>query len=135
MPAFGVIMLLAQIIFAVHVVRTGRPYYWIYIVVFVPVVGMAAYFLVEMLPELTQSRSAHHATAGIAKALNPGRSLREAMQRVQITPTAENKARLAQQYLEANQLAEAVALYRAALTGIHATDPGMMLGLARRALR
>ena len=131
MPAFGVIMLLAQITCAVHVVRTGRPYYWIYVVVFVPVVGMAAYFIVEMLPELTQSRSARQATAGIAKALNPGKALRDALQRVQITPTAENKARLAQEYLQANQPAEAVALYREALTGVHATDPGMMLGLAR----
>ena len=41
MPVLGVLSLLAQIACAVHVVRTGRNYYWIYIVVFVPVVGMA----------------------------------------------------------------------------------------------
>jgi hypothetical protein len=131
MPAFGVILVLAQITCAVHVIRTGRPYYWIYVVVFVPVVGMAAYFIAEMLPELTQSRGARQATAGIAKALNPGKGLRDALQRVHITPTVENKARLAQEYLQANQPADAAALYREALSGVHATDPGMMLGLAR----
>lgn len=30
MPYFGVLTLLAQILCAVHVARTGRPYYWIY---------------------------------------------------------------------------------------------------------
>jgi hypothetical protein len=129
MPAIGILELLS-IACAVHIIRTGRPYYWLYII-FVPVVGVAAYAIAEILPEFLQTRGARQATAGIAKALNPGKGLREAMQRVQITPTAENKARLAQEYLQANQPAEAVALYREALTGVHATDPGMMLGLAR----
>jgi hypothetical protein len=113
MPAFGVLILLAQIACAVHVVRTGRHQIWIYLVVFVPIVGMAAYFFAEILPELMHSR------------------LREAIRRVQITPTTENKAGLAAEYLLAGRPAEAVALYREALAGIHANDPGLMHGLAR----
>lgn len=131
MPAIGVLLLLAQIACAVHVVRTGRPQVWIYLVVFVPFVGMAAYFLAEILPELMHSRPARQAAAGIEKAVNPGRRLREAFRRVQITPTTENKAALAAEYLLAGRPAEAISLYREALTGIHATDPGMLLGLAR----
>jgi hypothetical protein len=131
MPAFGVLILLAQIACAVHVVRTGRHQVWIYLVVFVPVVGMAAYFFAEIVPELMHSRPARQAASGVEKAIDPGRRLREAMRRVQITPTTENKAILAAEYLLAGRPAEAVALYREALTGIHASDPGMMLGLAR----
>ena len=131
MPAIGVLLLLAQIACAVHVVRTGRNYTWIYIVVFVPVVGMAAYLIAEILPDLMRSRPARQAAAGMANAINPGKHLREAMRRVEITPTAENKATLAEEYLIAGRPTESIALYREALTGIHATDPGMMLGLAR----
>ena len=131
MPAFGVLILLAQIACAVHVVRTGRNQVWIYLVVFVPVVGMAAYFFAELLPELMHSRPAREAASGVEKAIDPGRRLREAIRRVQITPTTENKAVLAAEYLLAGRPAEAVALYREALTGIHAGDPGIMLGLAR----
>ena len=131
MPALGVLLLLAQIACAVHVVRTGRNYYWIYIVVFVPVVGMSAYFLAEVLPQLAQSRPARDAASGVARALNPGKGLREATQRVQITPTTENKARLAAEYLAAGEAEPAVALYREVLTGVHETDPALMLGLAR----
>jgi hypothetical protein len=131
MPAFGVLLLLAQVACAVHVVRTGRHQVWIYLVVFVPVVGMAAYFFAEILPELMHSRRARQAAAGIEKAVNPGRRLREALRRAHVTPTTENQAALAAEYLLAGQPAEAVALYREALAGIHATDPGLMLGLAR----
>jgi hypothetical protein len=38
---------------------------------------------------------------------------------------------LAEEYLAAGQPQDAVALYREALSGIHATDPSLMLGLAR----
>lgn len=131
MPEFGVLVLIAQIACAVHVVRTGRNQVWIYLVIFVPVVGMAAYFFAEILPELIHSRPARQAVAGVEKAIDPGRGLRDALRRVQITPTAENKAALAAEYMRAGRPVEAIALYREALTGIHATDPGMMLGLAR----
>jgi hypothetical protein len=131
MPALGVLILLAQIACAVHVVRTGRNYLWIFLIVFVPLIGMAVYFFAEILPELMGSRTTRRAASGIGRAIDPGRGLREAQRRVQITPTTENKAILAEEYLRARQPAEAVALYREALTGIHATDAGMMLGLAR----
>jgi hypothetical protein len=98
---------------------------------FVPVVGMAAYFIAEMMPELMQTRTARQATSGLARAINPGKGMREALRRVEITPTAQNKALLAEEHLLAGQPAEAAALYRDALVGVHATDPGMMLGLAR----
>src|SRR6185437_9919595 len=78
MPVLGILSLLAQIGCAVHVVRTGRNYYWIYIVVFVPVVGMAAYFLAEILPDLMHSRTGRGAASGMARALNPGKALRDA---------------------------------------------------------
>jgi hypothetical protein len=131
MPILGILLILAQITCAVHVVRTGRNYYWIYIVVFVPVVGMAAYFIAEMLPDLMNSRQARHAASGVARALDPGRTMRDALRDVAITPTAENKARLAAAHIAAGQVEPAIALYRDALTGVHATDPAMMLGLAR----
>jgi hypothetical protein len=131
MPAIGVLVLLAQIACAVHVVRSGRNYLWIYLVVFVPVVGMGAYFFAEILPEMMNSRRAHQAASGMGRVIDPGRGLRDAMRRVQITPTIENKAALAEQYLLAGKPGEAAALYSETLSGIHETDPGLMLGLAR----
>ncbi len=131
MPIFGLLLLLAQISCAVHAGRTGRPYYWLYIIMIVPVAGMGAYFLMEILPELMNSRPARQAASGVARAMDPGKRVREAIKRVAITPTAENKARLAAEYLAAGQPDAAVPLYREVLTGVHETDPAIMLGLAR----
>ena len=39
MPFVGLSLLL-QILCAVHVMKTGRPYYWIFIVMFAPMVGI-----------------------------------------------------------------------------------------------
>ena len=130
MPVIGILELIA-IACAVHVVRTGRAYYWIYILIGMPGIGALVYFLAEIMPELMQTRTARQTASGVVRAINPGKGMREAVRRVEITPTAENKAFLAEQYLLAGQAAEAAALYRDALVGVHATDPGMMLGLAR----
>ena len=131
MPIFGAAILLAQILCAVHVMKTGRPYYWIFIVMFAPMVGMIAYFIVEILPELTGSRTARSAAAGMGRALDPGRAVREAERNLAMTPTTGNKAALADAYLAVGRADEAAALYRDTLTGVHATDPGLMQGLAR----
>jgi hypothetical protein len=130
MPVFGLVFV-AQILFCVHAVRTGRPYFWIFLIVFLPLIGMAVYFFAEMLPELMGNPRTRIAASQMAKTLDPGRGLRDAERRLAMTPTTENKAALAEAYLNDGRTEEALDLFRAALTGIHATDPGMMLGLAR----
>ena len=131
MPALGLLILGAQVLCVIHVVRPGRPYWWIFLIVMVPLVGILVYLIVEMLPGVLGSRGTRQAVAGAAKVFNPGRSLREAQRQVEISPSAQNKAALANELLLAGQPEAAAVLYREALTGIHATDPALMLGLAR----
>jgi len=131
MPALGLLTLAAQVLCAVHVARTGRPYWWIFLIVFVPIVGMLVYVAAELLPDALGSRHGRLVASGVATFLDPGRGLREAMRRKEIAPTIQNKAALAAEYLAAGQPACAASLYRETLTGIHSTDPTLMLGLAR----
>jgi hypothetical protein len=131
MPALGLLMLAAQVLGAVHVIRTGRPYWWIFLIVFVPLVGMMVYLVAEILPELIGNGRARQAVSGVTNFLDPGRELRDAMRQKEIAPTVQNKAALAEAYLAAGQPACSASLYREALTGVYSTDPGLMLGLAR----
>ena len=73
------------------------------------------------------------ATSGFARRQgpDPGRGVREAWRRLELSPTVQNKMALAQEYLASGQPQDAVALYRESLSGIHATDPALMLELAR----
>lgn len=130
MPIAG-LLLVAQLICAVHAGRTGRPYYWIMLILFLPMAGMIAYFLVEIVPEFTRSRAARSAAAGVVKMFDPERDYREALRQVQVAATTENRAVLAAQCLRAGRADEAAGLYGDLLTGLHATDPDLMLGLAR----
>ena len=44
--------LLIQIALCVHVYKTGRPYWWMWIILMASFVGALVYVLVEILPEL-----------------------------------------------------------------------------------
>ena len=131
MPALGLLILAAQVLCVAHVVRTGRPFSWIYLIVFAPLVGTIVYLGVEVLPGLYRGPTARQAATRVVKVLDPCRGVREAWRRLEMSPTVQNRTALAQEYLAVGQPRDAVALYREALSGIHATDPALMLGLAR----
>jgi hypothetical protein len=124
---------LLQIICVVHVVKTGRPFMWIYVLLFLPGLGVAAYVIVEILPGFFGSRAAHNLRRSAVGTLDPGRELRHRRQALEEADTVDNRRLLAEALLADGKHAEALELYRGTLTGIHADDPGMLLGMARAA--
>jgi hypothetical protein len=131
MPFVGVLLLVAQIACAVHAGRSGRPFFWIYLIIFVPMAGMLAYFFVEIVPEMVNSRTGRQAAAGVGRLIDPEKDYRAALRQVQISETVETKSNLAELCVATKRFAEAAKLYREVLTGLHATDPSLLLGLAR----
>jgi hypothetical protein len=124
---------LLQIVCVVHVVRTGRPWMWIYVLLFLPGLGVAAYAVVEILPGLFGSRTARGLHSQAISTLDPGRDLRRRREALEEADTVDNRRLLAEALLAAGKHADALELYRGALTGIHADDPGMLLGMAEAA--
>jgi hypothetical protein len=47
--AIGTILL--QIVLAVHVVRTHRPFIWIFLILIFPLLGSVIYIIAELIPE------------------------------------------------------------------------------------
>ncbi|HTR00016.1 MAG TPA: tetratricopeptide repeat protein [Candidatus Acidoferrum sp.] len=129
MPWF-LISIAIQLAAVVHIIKTGRNTFWIYIVIFAPVVGTMAYAIVELLPELTQSRTGRSAKTKFVNIINPQKNLRAAEERYAVTNTVKNAMLLAEQYLHHDRVADAKALYQRCLTGIYADDPHLLLGLA-----
>jgi hypothetical protein len=124
---------LLQILCVVHVVRTGRNTTWIYILLFLPGLGTIAYAIVEVLPGLFGSRTARNLQSAAVGAIDPGRELRRRREALEQADTVDNRRLLAEALVAAGEPGEALALYREVLTGIHADDPGMLLGMARAA--
>jgi hypothetical protein len=131
MPLLGVLMLGAQVLCAVHAGRTGRPYFWIMLILALPGAGMLAYFVAEIAPDILGGRRARSAASGVVKLLDPEKRYREALRNVEVASTTATRASLAEQCLCSDRTDEAIQLYRDLLTGMHATDPDLMLGLAR----
>ena len=46
------LVLVLQAVCVLHVLKTGRDFKWIYLIMFIPVVGAVIYFAVEMYPAL-----------------------------------------------------------------------------------
>ena len=130
MPLY-LMMLAVQIGLAIHCAKTGRNLYWIMIIVFVPIVGAVAYVVVELLPDLRNDPRARRAMRRAGQVVNPGGDRRRLEERLHVADTVENRAELAEACLREGDYDRAVGLYASCLTGVHATDPDLMLGMAR----
>ena len=130
MPLF-IISLVIQVAFIVHVVKTGRNTTWIWIVLMLPMAGWIAYLVVEILPEVGQSRAGRRAQRRLRKIVDPGRDVNAAMDSFERNPSVENSFRLAEELAAEGMHADAVPLYQQSLRGEHEHDPHIMLGLAR----
>ncbi len=119
------------IFFAVHAVRNGQERYWLFILFMFPILGSLVYAFAIWLPEARRSRGGQRLARSVRAKLDPGRELREAEQAFGYTATIDNRLRLASALVEAGRHGEAVRHYREALTGVHADDPHLHVGLAR----
>lgn len=125
------LILLAQIACMIHAGRTGRPYYWFLIILFAPGLGILAYLAVEVLPGLLRGRAAAKLSQTVAGGLDPTRQYRALADAVETVPSVANLRALADECARLGRYDEAIDLYNKALTGLHETDPGVLVGLAR----
>jgi hypothetical protein len=132
MPLAGLgLHVLIALIFAIHAVRTGRPVFWVFILFSFPLLGSLVYFIVEYLPGTRLKRDVGTAARSFARSLNPGRELRESRRAFELSPTVQNRIRLANALLAAGEPAQATSHFDACLNGPFANDPEIRLGGAR----
>ncbi len=122
---------LLQISCAVHVIRTGRPMYWIFILLIGSYIAVAIYVIAEVIPEMRNNRATRRVVRGVHDRIDPERRKRAASRQLDMADTPQNRRLLAEESLQAGDYQHAAELYRSALKGLYATDPELMLGLAR----
>lgn len=129
MPILGLSTIIALIAIA-HAIKTGRSQLWIMVLLAVPILGAAAYFIVEVLPELRSGRSGQKVSQSVNKVLNPNQSLDDAKRQYEISDTVENTCNLADALLLKEQYQQASDLYRSALNGLNEHNPDILNKLA-----
>jgi hypothetical protein len=110
---FYFITIALQLICVVHCVRSGKQNNWVWIIVFLPIVGCLAYIYTEMV----SGKDVSSVQSGVSNLFNPGGRIKKLENNLRFSDTFNNKVALADAYLATGQTAKAIELYESSLTG------------------
>jgi hypothetical protein len=135
MPFAGLgLHIIIALFFAVHALKTGRQMYWLIILFSFPLLGSLVYFFAEYLPSSKMERGVKQVSNKAMQLLDPSRELREARQAFDLTPTVQNRMRLAAALDNAGEYHEAVEQFDSCLNGPFANDLEVCFGAAKAKL-
>jgi hypothetical protein len=131
MPFLVSITVIAQISLIAHAAYRNRPFWWVAIILVLPIVGCIAYVIVEVLPQMTP------------RGLKVQQADRNALQSSHATPVAapvkldeltqydsvNAKMAQAENCVNAGQYPDAVRLFESCTNGPHANDPHLLARL------
>ena len=129
MPFF-ILSLIIQVALVMHIVKTGRDTKWIWIVAMLPLAGSLAYFFIEVLPGMQQSRVGRKAKSKFNQVVAPNKNFDQAGDALSQLDSVENNLNLAKQCLSREMYTEAEQLLTRCLRGPLATDPEILAPLA-----
>jgi hypothetical protein len=130
-PILLLVSVALQIACAVHVVRSGRQLYWIWILFIGSYLAVIVYLLVAVIPDLRNDPRSRHAATRVLHTIDPERRRRAIQQKLEIADTVDNRRALAEESMRLGDFANAAELYRSVLKGVYATDASFLLGLAQ----
>lgn len=109
----------------IHSYNRGTLNKWIWLIIFIPVIGSLIYIYSEVL----SNRRISAPKIDVGAVLNPGGKLKKLEDQLRFTDTFANKVKLADAYLDAGYVDNAVELYTASLTGAFAENEYVMAQL------
>ena len=102
-----------QVICVIHCLRKGNQNKWIWIIVFLPIVGCIAYIFTEIFTR----GDIQHLQSGVGSVFNPTGRIRRLEENVRFANTFNNRIMLADAYLAAGRVEAAIELYESSLVG------------------
>jgi hypothetical protein len=126
---YALAVIAIQVMTLLHVIKTGRTQPWLFVVIFLPLVGSIVYLIAEVLPEVAATRQAQGAAGAMRERLDPERRLRELREAAAQFDTPQARAKLAEEYERLDRLPDAIETYRGAMTGLFADDPDLQFAL------
>lgn len=130
MNLLSLLILSAQVFFAVHAIRTGRDRLWLWIIILFPGIGSLVYFFAEYLGDLQGNYKFRKMKTGVVQALNPAGRLRELEQQAELTPSVKNKKLLAEEYVNRGMFRKAIDLFHECMADVGTEDPFLVKGLS-----
>ena len=125
------LILAAQIACIIHVVRSGRPYWWIWLILMVPLIGIAVYLYLEVRPSLGR----HWLQALLWKLKSSQQRIAELESRLAESTTVRNRLTLAEELHAAGQYDRECLVLEEGLRGAFRDDPTLLMRLSEAHLR
>ncbi len=107
-----------QVICAIHCIKNGNQSKWIWLIIFLPIIGCIAYIYTEM----GSSKNLIKSKLDVGAIINPGGRIKKLEDNVRFTDTFANKIKLADAYLASGNTEKAIAIYEASLKGTFADN-------------
>ncbi len=127
----SIIIWAIQLALIIHVLKTGRSRYWIFVLIFMPLIGGIAYLVIEILPEFSNSISGQRAARKMKMTFDPGAEVRLHQAAWEQSPNTDNARRYAEALLDAGKPQDAEDIVNRALKGIFSNEPTLLLTRAR----
>jgi hypothetical protein len=112
-PYVYYITIALQLICVIHCIKKGNQGYWIWLIIFLPLIGCIAYLFTEIVTK----REFNKVQTGVGNVLNPSGSIKKLEANLQFSDTFNNRVMLADAYLEKGFTDKAIDLYESSLTG------------------
>jgi len=116
---------LLQLALVIHVLRTGRPYWWFWILLAAPVIGGLAYIFIELLPDTSVGNG------GFTLWKPRAWRIRDLRAELEESDTVKLRLKLAAELLAGGQTAEACTVAEECLRGAFRDDPHTLANVAR----
>ena len=126
----AVVTVVIQALTVLHVLRTGRDMRWIFLIIFLPVVGTIVYVVLDVLPSLKHNPTARRALQRARATVDPSRGLREGALDYERSQNVDTASRLAEELTKAGKFDEAIRVCNEMRTGLFEDDPKILLALA-----
>ena len=125
-----IFVIIAQVITGVHAYRNGK-FFWIFLIIFVPILGVLIYFFAEMLPSMRVDRTLQTAGTQIVNTLQPTRRLQQLEELLEEQDTMATRQAYAEELMRHERIDEAIEVLEGGLKGVFANDPQGILALAQ----
>jgi hypothetical protein len=131
LPTLYIVGIALSIPMIVHCIKTGRARVWVFVMLAFPIIGSVVYLCIEVLPDMSRSRTSRRAMRGLRSTLDPEGDLRRYENEMKVSGNIHAKQRYADELVRLNRAPEAVTVYQNCLTGLFADDPKLLLGFAQ----
>lgn len=101
-----------------HVFRYRRPFYWVFVILFVPLLGCVIY----LISQVYNKRDVEAIQENVTSIVNPSKKIKDLEKKLQFSDTYQNKVDLANAYVQIQDYKKAIPHYLSALEGNFQND-------------